>query len=156
MRCVAFAAAVALAGQVCPAQSSPADPVRAVSILESRCGQCHSEKVSMSGFRISTRDAMLKGGTRGPALVAGDPDKSLLIAAIEHNGKLAMPPGPKLPDADIQILRAWVRDSAPWPDASARRAASDWWAFQKPVRPDVPPGSKSPIDAFISSKLTES
>mgnify|MGYP003351980452 CR=1 FL=1 len=35
--------------------------------------------------------AMLEGGDQGPAIVPGHPEKSLLIKAINHAGKLKMP-----------------------------------------------------------------
>ena len=43
---------------------------------------------------------MLKGGDSGPAVVPGEPDKSLLIEAVRYqNADLQMPPKGKLPDA---------------------------------------------------------
>jgi len=152
--------AIFLLPVVCAAQgespaTSQAIPVQAVSILESRCGQCHGEKVAMSGLKLSSRDAILKGGTRGPAIVPGDSGKSLLISAVEHSGKLTMPPGPKLGDDDLRTLRAWVDRSAPWPADAAKKSTTSWWAFAKPVRPAVPAvsGAKTPIDGFVLNKL---
>ena len=44
----------------------------------------------MSGLRFSSRETLLRGGTRGPAVVPGNSAASLLIGAVEHKGKLAM------------------------------------------------------------------
>jgi mono/diheme cytochrome c family protein len=136
------------------------DPIasQAVSILQQRCAQCHSEKVSMSGLQLSSREALLKGGTRGPALKPGNVADSLLIAAIEHRGKLEMPPGRKLAAEEVAALRTWVEKSAPWPETTqSKPAATTWWAFRKPVKPTPPQGSdaRTPIDAFIVQKLRE-
>jgi hypothetical protein len=110
----------------------------------------------MSGLRFSSRETLLRGGTRGPAVVPGNSAASLLIGAVEHKGKLAMPPGPKLADDEIQILRTWVDQSAPWPAQGSKNAGAEWWAFKKGAKPDVPEtaGARTPIDAFILAKLT--
>ena len=56
---------------------------------------------------MDSREAMLEGGTRGPALVPGDPQKSLLIQAVRQaDPKLKMPMGGKLPDSEIADLEA--------------------------------------------------
>ena len=62
-----------------------------------------------------------------------------------------MPPGPKLPDAEIATIEKWIASGADWPKTAAG-AASTWWSFQKPVRPAVPaskdPWVRTPIDAL--------
>jgi len=56
----------------------------------------------------------LKGGDSGPALVPGDPDKSLLIRAVRRTDKeLQMPPKEKLADSQIADLTAWLKMGAP-------------------------------------------
>src|SRR5688572_16231395 len=56
-------------------------------VLVENCFKCHSaqsEKLK-GGFRLDSRELLLKGGESGrPAVVAGDPDKSLLIEAISY------------------------------------------------------------------------
>jgi len=44
------------------------------------------------GLRLDSRDLVLKGGTRGPAVVPGDAAASLLLKAVRHEGALKMPP----------------------------------------------------------------
>src|SRR4051794_6190652 len=63
-------------------------------ILVNRCSECHStEKKTKGGLVLDTRESTLKGGDTGPALVAGDPEKSLLIEAVRYgNHDLQMPP----------------------------------------------------------------
>ena len=127
---------------------------RAVGILESRCGQCHGDKSAMAGFRISSRDALLKGGGRGAAVQPGKAVESLLYKAVAHDGSLAMPPGPKLPDSDIEALREWIDKGAVWPEHAVSVQRSEWWAFQKPTRPTAPnAGGRTAIDSFILAKL---
>ncbi len=131
-------------------------PVRALNVLEQRCGACHSDQSAMSGLRLTSRDLVLKGGKRGPAAQPGKSADSLLFKAILHDGKLAMPPGPKLPETEIAVIREWIDKGMEWPtQTSARPKATSWWAFQKVHRPAVPSidSARNPIDAFILQKL---
>ena len=62
-------------------------------LLAANCYACHSEKSKkpQGGLRLDSVDAILKGGASGPAIAPGDPDKSLLIAAIRQtDSKLQM------------------------------------------------------------------
>lgn len=143
--------------------------------LTENCYACHSEKSKrpQGGLLLDSIEAMLKGGASGqPAIVPGDPEKSLLIKAIRHtDAKLQMPMGGKLPDEVIKDFEAWVKMGAPAPRASAPTAASNYpaynfdearkfWSFQ-PLKDHQPPKVKnvawvkSPIDRFILAKLEE-
>src|SRR3954466_14948126 len=68
-------------------------------VLVNRCYECHSaEKKTKGGLALDTRESTLKGGDTGPAVMAGNLDKSLLIEAIRYaNHDLQMPPKQKLP-----------------------------------------------------------
>jgi hypothetical protein len=50
-------------------------------VLTTVCLPCHGGKKTESGLKVTSREALLRGGDRGPAIVPGDPDQSLLIAA---------------------------------------------------------------------------
>jgi len=131
---------------------------RAAVVLEQRCLICHGSSLSQSGLRLDSREAALKGGARGPALVAGNAAQSRLVQAIRRTGPLQMPPGPKLPDTEIAIIEQWITSGAPWPKSAATAVpAQTWWSLKKPVRPPVPAKdswARTPIDAFIAQKLT--
>src|SRR5712691_7796480 len=75
------------------------------------CYTCHSEKAEKlkGGLRLDTPEALLKGGDSGPAVIAGDPDASLLIKAVRYTDPdLQMPPkNKKLPAEEIANLEAW-------------------------------------------------
>ena len=69
----------------------------------------------MGGLRLDSREGIEKGGSRGPAVVGGKPEQSLLIRAVRQaDDKLRMPPAGKLKDAEIAILAQWVEKGAPW------------------------------------------
>jgi hypothetical protein len=130
-------------------------------ILKTNCQPCHSDSLKSSGLSLITREAVLTGGNRGAAIKPGSPADSLLMRAVEQSGDLKMPPGRKLPEEQIAILRNWIAAGAEWPkDAavSAKRKGADWWAFQ-PVRRVEPPAVKqvtwvrNPVDHFILARL---
>lgn len=83
-------------------------------ILAQNCYKCHTQE-AMGGLRLDSREAMLKGGDSGPALVSGDPDKSLLIQAVRQTGDLKMPPkNHKLQASEIAALETWIKAGAVW------------------------------------------
>jgi hypothetical protein len=145
---------LAIGGRVRPGMSQTlAEQARAV--IEQRCLSCHGEQVAMSGLRMLTREQILQGGGRGPAVKPGDPANSLLFKTLSHGEKLAMPPTGKLAFDEIEILRAWIEKGADWPQGKRQAVNSQWWAFSKPRCPEVPkiPGVKNPVDAFVSQRL---
>lgn len=89
------------------------DP-RVFAILQKRCVPCHNAELRNGGISFLDRASLLKGGSRGPAIVPGRPEGSMAIIALRHEGELQMPPGPKLRAKEIRILREWVRSGAAW------------------------------------------
>ncbi len=131
----------------------------AQNILSSKCATCHGQ-ARMSELDVRELSTLLKGGTRGPAIVPGKAADSLLYQAVKREGDLKMPPGnTPLPAADVETLRQWIDAGAQWKAGSATPAQqSSWWSFKKPVRPPVPAVKdtawvRNPIDAFILAKL---
>ena len=87
-------------------------------VLVDNCYNCHSANTnSKGGLRVDDRNGLLTGGGRGPAVVPGQPEKSLLIKAIRYDDKdLKMPPSKKLSREQIADLTEWVRRGAPLPE----------------------------------------
>ena len=135
-------------------------PRSARRILEVHCVACHGEG-RMSGLDLRTRKSALEGGTRGSAIVPGDPSSSLLLDAVLGVGQLKMPPASSgIPEADITTLGNWIAAGAPWPETEGGSEQSQWWSFKKPERPVVPPVAedpwvRTPIDAFVLARLRE-
>src|ERR1700704_1253365 len=77
------------------AQSSDYFESKVRPVLAANCYDCHTDE-RMGGLRLDSRDGLLKGGASGPAVVPGDPDKSLMIQAIRQAGTLKMPKGGRL------------------------------------------------------------
>ncbi|MBM3728967.1 MAG: DUF1549 domain-containing protein [Acidobacteria bacterium] len=87
-------------------------------LLASRCQSCHGVARS-AGLRLDSREAVLRGGRSGAAIVVGSPAKSLLYQAISHtHAVLKMPlAANKLEESQIQDVARWIRDGAIWPDS---------------------------------------
>ncbi|HEY7157350.1 MAG TPA: PSD1 and planctomycete cytochrome C domain-containing protein [Gemmataceae bacterium] len=139
-------------------------------VLAARCYECHSAKATKvkGGLLLDTRDGIRKGGEKGPAVVPGSVEDSLLIQAIRHE-ELKMPPKSKLSDAVVADFVQWVKMGAPDPRGSVTAAASkrmtpeearDFWSFRS-LRKAEPPAVKEAawprgdIDRFVLAKLEE-
>lgn len=125
-------------------------------VLQAKCAACH-EKQKISGLGTGSREELLKGGNRGPAIKPGSPKDSLLIAALEHSGDVKMPPGGRLPVETIAAFKRWIELGAPWATGAVTSgpitAPDDTWAFRPVTKPAVPAGARNPIDAFIGRTL---
>jgi len=76
------------------------------------CENCHGDKEQHGGLRLDNYDNLMRGGDSGPAVIAGDPKKSILIAKIEHRDRPSMPPRKWLPKPIIARIKAWVAAGA--------------------------------------------
>jgi len=118
-------------------------------ILSDNCYNCH-------GPAKSTRKADLRVDTKDGAMtvvVPGKPKDSLLyqrITSVDVHER--MPPfktGKKLTDKQIDLIRRWIEQGAPW---------QEHWAFIAPTRPPVPVvktnvWGHNAIDNFILARL---
>jgi hypothetical protein len=183
LACVAFVVAALLGGWtlVAVAAEPAAGPIspeqekffeeKVRPVLATRCWECHGEKKQESGLRLDSRQAALDGGDSGERVVVPlEPDRSLLVKAINHVGDYHMPPTTRLPQDQIAALTEWVKIGVPWPAgdtapkailSAADRAAGDrqtHWAYQPVARPAIPMASAaswaaSPLDALVLAKL---
>src|SRR5260370_6634277 len=136
-------------------------------LLVQKCQKCHGPKKQESGLRLDSRTALLMGGERGPAIVPGKADQSNFIVAIRYQGDLKMPPGGKLPEAQIAALTKWVVDGAVWPDeksAAATRGGAitpeerRHWSLQPVTDPPAPAVRDAArplaeVDRFVLARL---
>lgn len=136
-------------------------------VLVQKCYSCHSAQAGepKAGLMLDSRPAMHTGGDSGPAVVPGDIDSSLIMAAIRYD-YFEMPPKEKLPENVIADFEKWVKMGAPDPrdqvvslsESNKFEAAKSFWSFQQPQRHAIPEAAdvawvKKPIDGFISAKM---
>ncbi len=169
--CLALGIAATVLADPAPNDIKPHDSDRfffdkVQPLLATRCSSCHGPDKAEGDLRLDSREAALKGGDSGPALVPGKPDESLLLMAIKRTHRvLEMPPKEKLSGKDIAVLEGWIRDGTPWPaappsagnaPAPGERIGDAWtdprnpiarlfggqrlelWSLQPVERPDVP------------------
>ena len=84
---------------VAAAASAEFFEARVRPLLVAQCYECHDVKAN-GGLRVDSRETLLTGGDSGPAIVPGDPDKSLLIQAVRRQPNAPQMPSkrPKLRD----------------------------------------------------------
>jgi len=147
-------------------------------ILAKHCLKCHGDGPKIrGGFRLDSREAILRGGDQGPAVIPGDPSHSLLVKAINYD-EVEMPPAGKLAAREIEVLTQWVKDGLPWaPDPRARSlgpaektektaaatrpsgsTARESWSLSPITPPPIPQVKRQdwcrdPVDRFILAKL---
>ena len=142
-------------------------------LFAKHCYECHSVDTAEDNGHLAVdgRATLLAGGSRGPIVIPGKPEESLLIAAVSYGDpKLQMPPEGKLSAPEIELLSEWIRKSAYIPEyapATQKKGKEiDWntarafWSFQPlqfPSPPQLDPSAplEQPIDAFIQHELTQ-
>jgi WD40 repeat protein len=94
-------------------------------ILRKHCSNCHNPDKATSDLNVMTYQALIAGGASGEPISAGSPDQSLLYRVVAHLDEPYMPPkGPKIPDADLAMIKKWIERGAPETSASAAKTAS--------------------------------
>ena len=137
-------------------------------VLISHCYECHGPESQDlgGGLRLDHRDGLQRGGQSGAAIVAGTPDKSLLIHALRYAGP-EMPPEAPLPEPVIRDFEEWVRRGAPDPRETVASTAitttptaprSDLWSLQPVADPQLPAVQgagwpRDPLDHFVLARI---
>lgn len=135
-------------------------------VLVKHCYECHSTESGKSkgGLLLDTKQGIRTGGDTGPAVVPGDPAKSLLLTAIQHKDPdMEMPPKkPKLAASVIADFETWIKSGAVDPRETAAKVAArppvdvesgrQFWSYKQPVTPKQ---AMEGIDGFIAAKLKE-
>jgi len=87
-------------------------------ILERSCTACHSSALDENGLILETPSAILKGGKRGPAAIAGKGAESLMLVLGAHQKEPAMPPldndveAPLLKPEELGLIKLWIDQGA--------------------------------------------
>lgn len=123
---VATGSIVALLSAQAPAPSTPPTQVSFARdiqpILERSCWNCHSADLQLADLDLSTREAALRGGEHGAALVPGNAEQSRLYRMVAGLESITMPmEGPKLTPTEISTFKTWIEQGAQWDAAPADR-----------------------------------
>ena len=131
-------------------------------VLATDCLPCHGGKKTENGLKVDSRESLLKGGERGPAIVPGKPESSLLVRAIGYTDReLKMPPKRHLAPEVASAFALWIAQGAEWPSREGKKPAGQGalaarhWAFQriKVVEPPPDPNGEAlgPIDRYVAA-----
>ena len=142
-------------------------------LLVAKCQACHNSQLKSGNVDFSGVQGFLKARDEAALISVQDPESSRLLAIVGYQARVKMPPGGKLPDSELAILRDWVQRGAPWPGAERHEAIipegqqgsftdeqKNYWAFQPvvhydPPTVDDPHWSENPIDRFVLAKMQE-
>ncbi len=141
-------------------------------LLVKHCYECHSASDVDGGLNLDSKVGVANGGDSGVVVMAGAPDKSLLIEAVRYkNQDLQMPPKGQMSSSEIEILEKWVRLGVPDSRTGSRPGTvrptgmtiedgRDFWSFKPVADPDIPSVENAdwvqmPIDAFVLLKLEQ-
>ncbi len=137
------------------------------------CLECHGGEKTKSGFNMASREKMLEGGDRGPAVVPGKGKESRLVKLVARSEEPHMPPGKDAKAVSKDMLDAltkWIDLGAAFDKplkettdtAKKPLVVSDkdkqYWAY-RPLAATTPPAvqnkawAKNPIDLFTLSKM---
>jgi len=180
--------ACAVASVLAPAARAAGEPAGAASpdgealfaatvepLLAARCLGCHGPDEAEGGLRLDLRAGWAEGGDSGPAILPGEPERSLLVRAIRWETPAPqMPPDGRLSDEEIARVEAWVRQGAPdprggglpprgrnLPGGTAGMTPEEGrmlWSLRPlslPAAPQVadPAWNEGPIDPFVRARL---
>jgi hypothetical protein len=109
-------------------------------MLARDCQGCHGEAMALSKLDLRSRESMITGGVRGPAIVPGKASDSLLLRMLEAKDGVQMPPGDaakRVAPEMVEAVRVWIDAGAPWKTAKndiwSNYKEEDLWAF-RPLR----------------------
>jgi hypothetical protein len=139
-------------------------------LLVKHCYECHAagSKEIEGELLVDSRDALRRGGVSGPAIVPGDPARSLLLEAVRYkNDDLQMPPAGKLGEQEIADLERWIRDGAADPRTTSTLSAvrgidfakgREFWSLRPVIKPRVPATrdagwARNDVDRFVLAEL---
>jgi hypothetical protein len=78
-------------------------------IFRQHCFACHGAEQKKNDLALHTYASAIAGGASGEVLLAGDTTSSHLWLLVNHELEPAMPPGgAKLPQAELDVIQAWI------------------------------------------------
>lgn len=101
-------------------------------LLNKKCIACHGGVKKKGGFSLLFRQEALDTTESGkPAIIPGDPDASALIHRLTTADPEERMPYKEEPltEAEIDLLRRWIREGAPW---------GEHWAYTPVKQPALP------------------
>ena len=83
-----------------------------IPILRANCVGCHRPGKTKGGLDLESLGTLRRGGKSGPALVHGQPEKSLLLGQISGPEPEMPKDGEPLTTAEVEVVRRWIAQGA--------------------------------------------
>ncbi|MEI8320318.1 MAG: DUF1549 domain-containing protein, partial [Planctomycetia bacterium] len=115
-------------------------------ILSDNCFFCHGPDAGhrQADLRLDVRDDAMAAG----AIAPGKPAESTLVSRINATDLDELMPPPeshkKLDAKQRQLLTRWIEEGAEY---------QKHWAYEKPVKPEVPAGASGIVDHLVRKRL---
>lgn len=85
-------------------------------IFESSCIRCHGPDRTLGNFRADRPDGYFNASGRSALVAPGNSGQSPLITIVRgQRPDMAMAAAHKLPERQVEVLRAWIDAGAEWP-----------------------------------------
>ena len=121
-------------------------------IFQESCEHCHNADDEKGGLLMDSYASLVAGGEHGNALVPGDSAASRLMQMIEGKLKPRMPyKEDPLPRAQVELIRRWIDEGAPGPEAADGPAAARQRG-RDPRRQAACSGSRAPSPRWRSTR----
>jgi hypothetical protein len=82
-------------------------------ILDVNCLSCHRAGDARGGYSLSTPERMRTGSRRGPGIVPGKSDQSMLYLTMSGDRNPRMPPDRDATPEQLVLLKRWIDAGAP-------------------------------------------
>lgn len=103
----------------CPAPAA-VDYARDIQpLLEKNCYECHGPKKQRSGFRLDRRSRAFAGSIRHNINPGSSASSRVYMRVRDGESGTQMPPEHTLSPEEIDLIRQWIDEGAPWPDELA-------------------------------------
>ena len=131
-------------------------------ILVEHCYSCHGPKKHKNGLRLDRKADAFLGGDSGIVIIPHQGAESPLFERVSSTDPERRMPfeGDALAPEQVALIKAWIDEGSPWPEdlAAGETGRSTHWAFQPPVRPEIPAVKnrrwvRNPIDRFVLARL---
>ncbi len=134
-------------------------------IFQQHCVRCHDADHRGGHLSLATSADMHAMGY----VIPGDPDNSHVLDVVRSvDGRSPSMPkeGEPLSADQVNVLRAWIAEGAPWPEGlvvqQTSKADGSWWSFQPLIKVEPPDvldlpadWADNPIDRFVYRRLAE-
>ncbi len=87
-------------------------------LFNAHCIECHGPQQQKNGFRLDRRRDAMRGGT-GRMIGGSSAASHLYLKLVSDQYGPQMPPAAELAREEIDIIKAWIDQGAPWPDELA-------------------------------------